>query len=88
MNSPHDLAATLEKSPQHTAALIGRENSRVELANYSLLSARYKIDGSPSGVTALITPLRTDYARNFALLECVADCAGELIDELTDIKRE
>ncbi len=88
LNSPHDLAATLEKSPQHTAALIGRENSRVELANYSLISARYKIDGSPSGVTALITPLRTDYARNFALLECVADCAGELIDELTDIKRE
>ena len=88
LNSPHDLAATLEKSPQHTAALIGKENSRVELANYSLLSARYKIDGSPSGVTALITPLRTDYARNFALLECVADCAGELIDELTGIKRE
>ena len=88
LNSPHDLAATLEKSPQHTAALIGRENSRVELANYSLISTRYKIDGNPSGVTALITPLRTDYARDFALLECVADCAGELIDELTDIKRE
>lgn len=86
MNSSRDLAKTLEKAPRHPAVLIGKENSRVELANNSLITARYKIDGNPSGVVALITPLRTDYARNLSVLECVADCAGELIEELIDIK--
>ena len=85
LNNSHDLAKTLEKSPQHPAVSIGKENSRVELANNSLITARYKIDGNPSGVVALITPLRTDYARNLSVLECVADCAGELIEELIDI---
>ena len=85
LNNSHDLAKTLEKSPQHPAISIGKENSRVELANNSLITARYKIDGNPSGVVALITPLRTDYARNLSVLECVADCAGELIEELIDI---
>ena len=86
LNNSHDLAKTLEKSPQHPAVSIGKENSRVELANNSLITARYKIDGNPSGVVALITPLRTDYARNLSVLECVADCAGELIEDLIDIK--
>ena len=85
LNNSHDLAKTLEKSPKHPAVSIGKENSRVELANNSLITARYKIDGNPSGVVALITPLRTDYARNLSVLECVADCAGELIEELIDI---
>lgn len=82
LNNEHDLAVTLEKSPQHTAVLIGKENSRVELANNSLISARYVIEGNPSGVLALITPLRTDYARNISILECVAECAGEMIEEI------
>lgn len=84
LNNGHDLAKTLEKSPQHTAVLIGKENSRVELASNSVISTRYKIGGNPSGVLALITPLRTDYKRSIAVLECVADCAGELIEELIE----
>ena len=84
LNNSRDLAKTLEKAPRHTAALIGRENSRIELTNNSLITTRYSVGGNPSGVAALITPLRTDYQRCFALLECVAECAGELIGELID----
>ena len=64
------------------------KNSRVELANNSLISTRYSIHGNPSGVVALITPLRTDYSKNISILECVAECAGELIDELIETKQE
>lgn len=88
LNNEHDLALTLEKAPQHTAVLVGRENSRVELASNSVITTRYKIDGNPSGVAAMITPLRTDYAKNIAVLECVAECAGEIIEELIDTKQE
>lgn len=88
LNDTRDLAKTLEKSPSHTNVLIGRENSRVELANNSLISTRYSIHGNPSGVVALITPLRTDYSKNISILECVAECAGELIDELIETKQE
>ncbi len=86
LNNERDLAVTLEKSPQHTAVTIGKENSRIELASNSVISTRYKIDGNPSGVAALITPLRTDYSKNISVLECVAECAGELIEELIEAK--
>ena len=81
-----DLAVMLSRRPQHTAVSIGRENSRVELQNSSLFSTRYTIGGNPSGVIAVITPQRVDYARTIAVIEGVAQCAGELIEELIDTK--
>ena len=76
----------LSRRPQHTCVTIGPENSRVELIRSAVFSARYCIGGNPSGTIAVITPQRTDYARNLAILEGVAECAGELMEELIEIK--
>ena len=86
LQNERELAVMLSRRPQHTAVSIGNENNREELKNSSLFSTRYSIDGSPSGVIAVITPQRVDYARTIAILEAVAGCAGELIEDWIDIK--
>ena len=84
LQNQHDLAAMLERLPLNTAATIGKENSRVELAYSSVVSARYKIDGSPSGVLAVIGSMRMDYARMISVLNCTAECVSELLNEMID----
>ena len=78
----HDLAAMLLKTPQNASVAIGAENSRVELSNSSVASARYSAGSAASGVLAVIGPTRMDYARTLSVLQCVAENAGELIGEL------
>ncbi len=80
-----DLAAMLEHLPTDTSVLIGRENSRVELAANSVISSRYKAEDSHLGVLAAITPVRTDYGKAISIIQAVADCAGELIGEIIKI---
>lgn len=83
LQNERDLTRMLEHLPQSTAVTLGRENRRVELSSSAMISTRYTVDGSPSGVLALLTPLRTDYARAIAVLECTAECVSEAIDELS-----
>lgn len=80
----HDLANMLERLPLTTAVTIGKENSRIELAASSVISTRYTIDGNPSGVLAVVGPLRMDYARNISIINCVSDCVSELFNETID----
>ena len=58
----HDLAAMLLKTPQNASVAIGAENSRVELSNSSVASARYSAGSAASGVLAVIGPTRMDYS--------------------------
>ena len=71
--------------PIDTAVSIGYDPSRPELAQRSVVSTRYAVDGKPSGVLAVVGPVRMDYGRVISILESVADTVGTLIGELTDI---
>lgn len=84
LQNEHDLAAMLLKTPQSTSVTIGAENSRVELSNSAVASARYSAGESATGVLAVIGPMRMDYARTLSVLQCVAENAGELIGELIE----
>ena len=85
LNNRHDLAEMLENLPLDTSVSIGGENSRTELAGSAVISTRYRLDGNPSGVLAVIAPVRTDYARVISILECVSESVSTLIDELIEI---
>lgn len=85
LQNEHDLAAMLERLPQTPSVAIGSENSRTELAQSAVVSARYAIDGNASGVLAVVGPMRMDYARTVSVTECVVDCVSELIGELIEI---
>lgn len=86
LNNEHDLAKTLENLPIDTSVSIGRENSRTELALSSVVSTRYTVDSKPSGVLAVVGPLRMDYGRVISILETVSETVGTLIGELIDIQ--
>lgn len=85
LNNERDLSKMLEKLSVDTTVSIGRENSRIELAFSSVISTGYRIDNSPSGVLAVIGPLRMDYAKVVSVLEAVAECSGRIISELVKI---
>ncbi len=84
-NNEHDLSKMLQNTPITTSVAIGLENSRIELATSTVVSTRYNIDANPSGVLAILGPLRMDYARVISILECVSECVGTLISELIEI---
>ncbi len=86
LNNEHDLARMLENLPLDTSVSIGRENSRTELAASAVISTRYNVDSNPSGVLAVMGPLRMNYSRVISILECVSDCVGKLIGELIEYK--
>lgn len=85
LGNTHDLARVLDNLPITTSISIGTENSRIELAASSVISTRYDIENTPSGVIGIIAPIRTDYSRAVAIIESVADCVSEIIKELTEI---
>lgn len=85
LGNDHDLAAMLDKVPIDTAVFIGKENSRVELSESALISSRYMVDNNPSGVLAIIGSVRMNYSRSIAVLNCISECAGNLINELITI---
>lgn len=85
LSNENDLAQMLENLPLDTSVTIGKENSRIELATSAIVSTRYSIDSNPSGVLAVIGPLRMDYGRIISILNCVSDCVGTLIGELIEI---
>lgn len=86
LNNEHDLAKMLGNLPYGTSVSIGRENSRIELAASTVISARYTVDSDQTGVLAVVGPLRMDYQRVISIIECVADCTGKMIGELIEIQ--
>ena len=85
LQNGHDLAAMLGRAPQGVSVTIGGENSRTELGKCSVITARYAADESLSGVLAVISSMRTDYARTLSVLKCTAETVGELIDGLIEL---
>ena len=85
LQNEHDLAAMLERLPQTPSVTIGAENSRVELSNCSVISARYTAGDASTGAIAAVAPMRTDYARTFSILECIVKNVGSLIGELVEV---
>ena len=85
LQNEHDLAAMLERLPQTPSVTIGAENSRVELSNCSVISARYTAGDASTGAIAAVAPMRTDDARTFSILECIVKNVGSLIGELVEV---
>ena len=85
LGNTKDFAAMLENLPIGTSVCIANENSRFELAQTSVISSSYELENTPSGMLAVIAPIRTDYARTISIIECISDCVGKIIGELIEI---
>ncbi|MEG1849526.1 MAG: heat-inducible transcriptional repressor HrcA [Oscillospiraceae bacterium] len=64
-----------------TTVMIGREAAAAELADSSVLIARYHIGDSAVGAIGVIGPVRMDYARLLPHLEYFAQTLGKLLSD-------
>lgn len=70
--------------PAGTRVFIGQETKRAELANTSVVTARYAIGGKDAGAIAIIGPTRMNYGRIIVSIEYLADAVGKMLTELLD----
>ncbi|MCR5653346.1 MAG: heat-inducible transcriptional repressor HrcA [Ruminococcus sp.] len=73
--------------PEGTTIYIGKENSHVLLRHSAVVATRYEIDNHPAGLMAVIGSTRFDYPKAVAILECIAEYTGSLIDELLSVRQ-
>ena len=80
-----ELADLLRQKPGRVTALIGKECGRPELEGFSMLVARYRVDGQDAGAVAVVGPMRMDYPRLTAVLDHLTH---EISIQLTQLARE
>ena len=61
---------------------IGSESGIRQLAGFSVISAGYRVSGSPAGGIAIIGPTRMDYSGSIAALELVRDHMEIMLDSI------
>lgn len=78
-----DLLAELlaiETQGQDFAVKIGSENELEELADCSILTATYKLNGRPFGTVGLVGPTRMDYDKCISILNALTNELSKHID--------
>ncbi len=71
-----------ERLPAGVAVTIGRENSRREMVDCSLVSAPYSVGGRALGGVAVLGPKRMDYRLLLPLVGLVAEQLNEALERL------
>ncbi|MEG2173883.1 MAG: heat-inducible transcriptional repressor HrcA [Oscillospiraceae bacterium] len=77
----HEMLRLVLQNENPTSVMIGREAAAVELADSSVLIARYHIGDSAVGAIGVIGPVRMDYARLLPHLEYFAQTLGKLLSD-------
>ncbi len=65
--------------PQGVQVVIGQEGGRPEFNDYSMVLARYGIEGEASGVISVFGPIRMPYARAVSAVRYVSTLLDELM---------
>ena len=76
---PLNALISANKSDVHV--LIGKENKYRQLANSSLILARYDVGGEESGTLGVIGPTRLDYAKLIPSVRYLTDLVGRLLTQ-------
>lgn len=82
LNRRAELANLLNQKRGGVQTFIGREIDRPELADSSMVVARYRVGGEELGSIAVIGPTRMDYSKVMASLEYFSGEVGRILTEL------
>jgi heat-inducible transcriptional repressor len=77
----HEMLRLISQVETPTRVMIGRESTAAELADSSVLIARYHIGDSAVGAIGVIGPVRMDYARLLPHIEYFAQTLGKLLSD-------
>ena len=78
------LSALISSSRGDVQVLIGKENKFRQLANSSVILARYDVGGDESGTLGVIGPTRLDYAKLIPSVRFLTDLVGRLLTRSID----
>lgn len=78
---PQEMQELMSGHAAPVQVLIGRESAVAQLADSSLLIARYNIGENAAGAIGIIGPVRMNYARLLPHLEYFASTLGKLLSE-------
>lgn len=81
MNSREGLLGVIASKDDAFFITIGKENTRSELADTSVVVTRYQIGEQNAGAIGVIGPVRMDYARLIPHLEYFSQTLGKLLAE-------
>lgn len=81
MGNRDDLLGVISSKSDAIFITIGKENSRSELTDTSVVVTRYKIGEQNSGAIGVIGPVRMDYAKIVPHIEYFSQTLGKLLAE-------
>lgn len=81
LNSREDMNRMLGDSRQGLFVSVGRENSRIEMENSSLIVSKYRIGEDAIGALGLFGPVRMDYARLIPHLEYFSGMLSKMLSD-------
>jgi len=83
------LARILEddfENLKNTRVTIGREHSRPELEDLSLVKTTYKIGNKPIGILGIMGPKRMEYSKMISLVNFIANIVNGAMDRMAKLK--
>ncbi len=81
LDKEQELRQLLPDLGADVQVIVGKENSRMELSDSSVVIQKYRIGRERCGTLAVIGPVRMDYAKLIPRMQCFADMLSELLTE-------
>ncbi|MBQ8599634.1 MAG: heat-inducible transcription repressor HrcA [Oscillospiraceae bacterium] len=81
LDNRQELQNLLPKQGADVQVIVGKENSRMELSESSVVLTRYRIGRERCGTIGIIGPVRMDYARLIPRMQCFGNLLSELLSE-------
>ncbi|MBP1582057.1 MAG: heat-inducible transcription repressor HrcA [Oscillospiraceae bacterium] len=81
LDKEQELRNLISEQGGDVQVIVGKENSRMELSESSVVITRYRIGRERCGTIGVIGPVRMDYARLIPRMQCFANLLSELLSE-------
>lgn len=81
LNSRDEMNRLINGSDRNLFVSVGKENSRIEMANSSFIVSKYRIGEDSIGAIGLLGPVRMDYARLIPHLQYFSDMLSKMLSD-------
>lgn len=84
LNKRDEMLRLINEEMKDKNVSIGKEAGKSELADSSIVIARYNVGSSRSGIIGIVGPVRMDYPKLIPHIQYFADTLGRLLTEISE----
>ena len=84
LNKREEMLRLINEEMKDKNVSIGKEAGKSELADSSIVIARYNVGSSRSGIIGIVGPVRMDYPKLIPHIQYFADTLGRLLTEISE----